>query len=54
MKDKVRELGFWQFEGGGWVKIVAANIDTVTALEMAEVLIALRRSQIAKRQEAEQ
>jgi hypothetical protein len=44
-----RKLGGYDFENGGYVKIVATDgVDTEEALEMVETLIKLKRAEIAK------
>jgi hypothetical protein len=49
-REETRDLGRWQFEDGTWVQILAAeNVDTLEALDMAEMLIQLRRKQLQKR-----
>ena len=45
-----RDLGRWPFEDGTWVQILAAeNVDTEQALDMAEMLIKIRRMELQKR-----
>jgi hypothetical protein len=48
-----RDLGRWPFEDGTWVQILAAeNVDTEQALDMAELLIQIRRKELKKRKSA--
>ena len=45
-----RDLGRWQFEDGTWVQILASEkVATGDALDMAEMLIKIRRTEIGKR-----
>jgi hypothetical protein len=53
-RDDTRDLGRWHFEDGTWVQILAAeNVDTEQALEMAEMLIQIRRKELRKRKVAQ-
>lgn len=48
-EDYIRTVGRYDFEGGSYVLIqVAGNVPTEDALEMAEVLIAQKRKELAR------
>ena len=52
-QEKTRDLGRWPFEDGTWVQILAAeNVDTEQALDMAELLIQIRRKELQRRKSA--
>ena len=45
-----RDLGRWQFEDGTWVQILASEkVATGDALDMAEMLIKIRRAELGRR-----
>lgn len=45
-----RPIGRYDYEDGSYIKIVAGgDLDTETALEMVETLIALKRKELARR-----
>lgn len=45
-----RQLGRWDFEDGGYLKIVvSSDVDTAAALEMVETLVALRRKELERK-----
>jgi hypothetical protein len=47
-----RTIGRYDFEDGGYVRILAAGgLDTEAALEMAETLIAMKRAEMRRRKE---
>jgi hypothetical protein len=47
-----RQVGRYDFEEGGFVKIVASpEIDTEEALNMVETIIQLKRAEIARRKQ---
>jgi len=49
-REGTRDLGRWQFEDGGWVQILASQeVSTSEALDMAEMLIQIRRKQLQSR-----
>jgi hypothetical protein len=48
-----RPIGRWDFEGGGHVRIVVGgDVDTESALEMAETLIKLKRQELNRTKRA--
>ena len=48
-----RPIGRYDYEDGSYIKIVAAgDVDTEAALEMVETLIALKRTELARRKTA--
>ena len=45
----VRSAGEWRFEGGGFVQIlIGGEVPTDEALKMVEILIGLKREEIAR------
>jgi hypothetical protein len=52
IQDDGRQIGRYDFEEGGFVKIVASpEIDTEEALNMVETIIQLKRAEIARRKQ---
>jgi hypothetical protein len=50
MQPNERPLGRYDFEGGGYVRIIAGgHVDTEAALDMAETLLQLKRKEIRAR-----
>jgi hypothetical protein len=51
-QDDGRQIGRYDFEDGGFVKIVGSvEIDTEDALDMVETIISLKRAEIARRKQ---
>ena len=45
-----RSIGRYDFEGGSYVRIAASEgLDTETALDMVEILIELKRKELARK-----
>lgn len=52
-REDERSIGRYDFEGGGYVRILAAgNIETEEALDMVETLITLKRRELERRRKA--
>jgi hypothetical protein len=50
MQGDSRQIGRYDFEGGGYVQILAGGVvDTETALDMLETLVGLKRKEIERR-----
>lgn len=50
----VRCAGEWRFEGGGFVQIlIGGEVPTAEALEMVDILVALKREELARKATAE-
>lgn len=46
----VRCAGEWRFEGGGFVSIlIGGDISTEDALEMVDIMVALKREELARK-----
>lgn len=46
-----RQLGRYDFEGGGYVQIIAGGeVDTEAALDMIQTLLELKRKELSRRQ----
>ena len=52
IQDDVRQIGRYDFEDGGFVKIVASpEIETEEALAMVETIVELKRKEIERRKQ---
>jgi len=55
LKEAERQLGRWDFEDGGYVKIVASpEVDTEEALDMVQTLMELRRKELSRKRAAQE